>query len=362
MALTKHSEFLPKWIAWETTQRCNLNCVHCRCSSDLSSPVGAFDTPKALALIDDIASFVQPVLVLSGGEPLMRPDIFDLARHATAKGFRTCMATNGLLVTPEVCAAMKDTGIRMVSLSLDGPNAEVHDGFRRVQGAFDGVVRAAGLFREHDIPFLFNSSFSKRNAPHIGATFQLAKSLGAKAWYMFMIVPTGRGEGIFADLVQQPQYDEILKWHYEQEKQESDILMRPTCAPHYYRIVPQLAKDDGSHFKRRDLTFSTGAGKGCVAGQTICLIDAFGNVRPCSYMESVAGNVFEKSFREVWTDSPLMKQMRDFDAYKGRCGACEFRNVCGGCRARAYAVTGDVMAEEPFCDYVPLRLRRDAQP
>jgi radical SAM protein with 4Fe4S-binding SPASM domain len=134
--------------------------------------------------------------------------------------------------------------------------------------------------------------------------------------------------------------------------------MRPTCAPHYYRIVPQMAKADGSHFKRRDLTFSTGAGKGCVAGQTICLIDAFGNVRPCSYMESVAGNVLERPFRQIWEESPLMKRLRDFDAYKGRCGACEFRNTCGGCRARAYAVTGDELAEEPFCDYVPVRIRR----
>jgi radical SAM protein with 4Fe4S-binding SPASM domain len=358
MALTKDSEFLPKWIAWETTQRCNLSCVHCRCSSDASAPVGVFTTEKALALVDDIASYVQPVLVLSGGEPLMRPDIFEIACHATAKGFRTCMATNGVLVTPAVCAAMKDADIKMVSLSLDGPDAGVHDDFRRVRGAFDGVVRAAGLLREHGIPFLINSSFTKRNAAHIGATFQLAKSLGAKAWYMFMIVPTGRGEGIFEELIQQPQYDEILKWHYEQEKAEDDILMRPTCAPHYYRIVPQMAKADGSHFRRRDLTFSTGAGKGCVAGQTICLIDAFGNVRPCSYMESVAGNVLERPFRQIWEESPLLKRLRDFDAYKGRCGACEFRNTCGGCRARAYAVTGDELDEEPFCDYVPVRMRR----
>jgi AdoMet-dependent heme synthase len=358
MALTKHSEFIPKWIAWETTQRCNLSCVHCRCSSDGTSPVGSFRTEDALRLIDDIATFVKPVLVLSGGEPLTRPDIFTIARHATEKGFRTCIATNGLLVTPAVCAAMKETQIRMVSLSLDGPNADVHDDFRRAHGAFDGVVRAAALLREHAIPFLINSSFTRRNAPHIGATFDLAKSLGAKAWYMFMIVPTGRGEGIFEELIQQPQYDEILKWHYEHEKAENDILMRPTCAPHYYRMVPQLAKQDGSRFKRRDLTFSTGAGKGCVAGQTICLIDAFGNVRPCSYMEPVAGNVFERSFREIWEESPLLKRLRDFDAYKGRCGACEFRNTCGGCRARAYAVTGDVLDEEPFCDYVPVRMRR----
>ncbi|MBM4395512.1 MAG: radical SAM protein [Deltaproteobacteria bacterium] len=359
MGLTKDSEFVPKWIAWETTRRCNLDCVHCRCSSDAAAPVGAFTTEKALALVDDIASFVQPVLVLSGGEPLTRPDIFDIARHATSKGFRTCMATNGLPVTPEVCAAMKETGVRMVSLSLDGPNAEVHDGFRRVRGAFDGVVRAAGLLREHGIQFLVNSSFARMNQAHIAETFRVAKGLGARAWYMFMIVPTGRGEDILADLIRQPDYDDILAWHYEQERREDEILMRPTCAPHYYRLVLQKAREDRSGFRRRDLTFSTGAGKGCVAGQTICLIDAFGDVRPCSYMEPVAGNVFEQPFRKIWEDSPLMRSMRDFDSYGGRCGRCEYRNVCGGCRARAYSVAGDVMAEEPFCDYVPLRMRRE---
>jgi radical SAM protein with 4Fe4S-binding SPASM domain len=254
---------------------------------------------------------------------------------------------------------MKETGIRMVSLSLDGPNAEVHDGFRRVRGAFDGVVRAAALLREHGIPFLVNSSFARMNQAHIAETFRFAKGLGAKAWYMFMIVPTGRGEDILADLIRQPDYDDILAWHYEQEKLEDEILMRPTCAPHYYRLVLQKAKQDRSGFRRRDLTFSTGAGKGCVAGQTICLIDAFGDVRPCSYMEPVAGNVFDLPFRKIWEDSPLMRSMRDFDSYGGRCGRCEYRNVCGGCRARAYSVTGDVMAEEPFCDYVPLRMRRE---
>lgn len=358
MALTKNSEFIPKWIAWETTQRCNLNCVHCRCSSDDDAPQGAFTTEKGVALLDEIAEWVQPVMVLSGGEPLVRPDIFDLARHGTSKGFRMCMATNGVLITDETCAAMKETGIQMVSLSLDGPTPDVHDDFRRVEGSFEGILRGAGLLKKNGIPFLVNSSFTKRNQRHIADTFRLAKSLGAHAWYMFMIVPTGRGENILSELIEQPDYDEILEWHYEQERAEKDILMRPTCAPHYYRVVPQLARKDGSRFKRRDLTFSTGAGKGCVAGQTICLIDAFGGVHPCSYMETSAGNVFETPFRKIWEESPLMLSMRDFDAYKGRCGQCEFKNVCGGCRARAWSASGDYLEQEPLCDYVPVRVKR----
>ena len=153
------------------------------------------------------------------------------------------------------------------------------------------MVRAAELFRKHGQKFLINSSFTKRNQDDIANTFKVAKSLGATAWYMFMIVPTGRGEEIMSELISKEDYEEILDWHYQQEKLEDDILMRPTCAPHYYRIVPQKAKAEGVKFERRSLTFSTGGGKGCIAAQTICLIDCFGNVKPCSYFHRTAGNV-----------------------------------------------------------------------
>ncbi len=351
-------DFLPKWIAWETTQRCNLRCVHCRCSSELTSAQGDFDTAAGKRLIDDIAEVSTPVLVLSGGEPLLRPDIFELARYGTAKGLRMCMATNGSLVTPEVCREMKAVDLKMVSLSLDGPTPEIHDDFRQCPGAFAGVERAAALFREHGIKFLINSSFTKRNQAHIAETFRVAKGLGATAWYLFMIVPTGRGEEIMSELISKEDYEEILQWHYEQEKGEHEILMRPTCAPHYYRIVPQMAKKEGVKFERRSLTFSTGGGKGCIAAQSICLIDCFGEVRPCSYFPMSAGNVRQMPFKQIWFESKLFADLRNFDGYKGKCGPCEYRNVCGGCRARAYAVTGDYLDEEPFCTYTPARLTR----
>jgi heme b synthase len=353
-------QFIPKWIAWETTQRCNLKCVHCRCSSDMEAATGDFTTEEAKRLIDDICEVSQPVMVLSGGEPLLRPDIFEIAAYGTSKGLRMCMATNGMLVTDEICEKMKAAEIRMVSLSLDGPNAEVHDNFRQCEGAFEGVVRAAGLFKKHGVKFLINSSFTKRNQKHIADTFRVAKSLGATAWYMFMIVPTGRGEDIMSELISKEDYEEILAWHYHQERQEDEILMRPTCAPHYYRIVPQMAKKEGVKFERRSLTFSTGGGKGCIAAQSICLIDCFGEVRPCSYFPMSAGNVKKEKFKKIWFESPLFKDLRDFKRYKGKCGSCEYINVCGGCRARAYAVTGDYMDEEPFCNYMPVRLTRAA--
>jgi heme b synthase len=353
-------QFIPKWLAWEVTQRCNLRCVHCRCSSDMASSEGDFNAEEGKKLLREIADFSKPVVVLSGGEPLLRTDIFDLASYGTSLGLRMCMATNGTLISDEICHKMRESDIKMVSLSLDGSSAAIHDDFRQCPGAFEGVIRAAETLRKNGQKFLINSSFTKRNQADIPEVFRLAKRLGATAWYMFMIVPTGRGEEILNELISGEDYEEILDWHYRQEKAEDEILMRPTCAPHYYRIVPQKARAEGVSFERRSLSFSTGGGKGCIAAQSICLIDCFGNVKPCSYFPRVAGNVKETPFREIWEKSELFNELRDFGSYKGKCGDCEYLNVCGGCRARADAVYGDYMAEEPFCSYVPVRLREKA--
>ena len=352
-------EFEPKWLAWEITRRCNLKCVHCRSSSELEAKGHPdFSLAEAKRVLDDIASYAKPVVVLSGGEPLLRADVFEIAQYGNGLGLRMCLATNGTLVTQEICARIKAAGIRMVSLSLDGASAAVHDDFRCQPGAFAGTINAARLFRENGISFLINSSFTKRNQAEIPKIYKLAKELGATAWYMFMIVPTGRGEGIMDELIAPEEYEKLLEWHYQMEKEEHELLVRPTCAPNYYRVVLQKAKEEGSDFKRRTLQFSTGGSKGCLAGQLISLIDVDGNVLPCSYFPMAAGNIREKSFKEIWEQSPLFRDLRDFKAYKGRCGVCEYVNVCGGCRARAYAVTGDYMAEEPFCTYVPKKMQK----
>ena len=353
-------EFTPKWIAWEITRRCNLRCVHCRSSSEMEIQGHPdFSLDEAYRLIDDIVSYAAPVVVLSGGEPLTRKDVFEIARYGTDKGLRMCLATNGTLVTDEICGKIKQSGIRIVSLSLDGADDTVHDDFRSQKGAFAGTINAARLFKKHGIEFIINSSFTKRNQEQIPQVYQLAKELGATAWYMFMIVPTGRGEEIMNELISKEDYDKILDWHYDMEKEEDLLLVRPTCAPHYYRVQLQRAKEEGEKVKRRTLKFSTGGSKGCLAGQLICLIDVDGNVLPCSYFNLPAGNVREKPFKEIWENSGLFKDLRDFKKYKGRCGSCEFINVCGGCRARAYSVYGDYLEEEPFCSYRPKRMERE---
>ncbi len=352
-------EFAPKWIAWEITRRCNLRCVHCRSSSEMEVKGHPdFSTSEAFRIIDDIVSYAKPVVVLSGGEPLVREDVFEIARYGTDKGLRMCLATNGTLVNDEICEKIKNSGIRIVSLSLDGSEEKVHDNFRNQNGAFAGVINAARLFKKHGIEFIINSSFTKRNQEDIPKVYKLAKELGAAAWYMFMIVPTGRGEEMMSELISKEDYEEILGWHYQMEKGEKDMLVRPTCAPHYYRIVLQKSKEEGVKFEKRTLKFSTGGAKGCIAGQLICLIDVDENVLPCSYFPKPAGNMCKQSFKDIWENSELFKELRDFKKYKGRCGSCEYINVCGGCRARAYSVYGDYLEEEPFCGYMPVKMKK----
>lgn len=346
-----------KWLAWEITRRCNLQCIHCRSSSQLNVMQHPdCSTKQAYRILDDIAEFAKPVIVLTGGEPLLREDVFDIATYGNDIGFRMCLATNGTLITSEMCEHIKSSGIQLVSMSLDGSNAEVHDNFRDQPNAFQATIEAANYFNKHNIPFIINSSFTKRNQDDIVKCFRLAKSIGAKAWYLFMVVPTGRGQELLEELISAQDYQEILDWHYEMEQNEENILMRPTCAPHYYRVRFEHNKKQDGFKKPRNLSFSPGGSKGCLAGQTIALLDVDGNVLPCSYLPLSAGNVHERKFADIWDKSSLLNQLRDYSSYKGRCGQCEYIKICGGCRARAYMMSGDYLGEEPFCDYVPSRL------
>ncbi|MDD5657537.1 MAG: radical SAM protein [Elusimicrobia bacterium] len=347
--------FVPRWIAWEVTGRCNLSCVHCRARAGAGAGRGELSPEEGRALIDDIASFCKPVLVLSGGEPLLRPDVFELARHGSDRGLRMALATNGTLVDAAACARMKDAGIGIVSISLDGASAAVHDGFRRQAGSFSAALDAARALRRAAIPFIVNSSFTKRNQADIPGTFRLAKSLGARAWYLFMVVPVGRGERLLGELIGREDYERVLEWHFEAERGEPELLMRPICAPHYYRIAAQRAKALGLDWRRRSLSFSPGGGKGCLCGQSIAFVGSRGEVRPCSYFPADAGSVRDRPLSRIWNESKLFASLRDFKSYKGKCGACEYLNVCGGCRARAGIMSGDCLGEEPLCSHAPRR-------
>jgi heme b synthase len=321
-------------IAWEVTRSCNLACVHCRASSEYGPYEGELSTQEVLRVMDEIASISKPVIILTGGEPLLRSDLFDLASYGTAKGFRMVMATNGTLFTEEIIRKMKASGIQRISISIDGPTAETHDAFRKVKGSFEGSLRGIEMAKKGGIEFQINTTIT------------------AVALHIFLLVPTGRGKELKDQEISPLDYEKTLHWFYEQIDQVP-LQLKATCAPHYYRILRQQAKKEGKKItpKTHGLDAMT---RGCLGGISFCFISHVGQVQPCGYLELNCGNVREKHFREIWEASEIFQNLRNTDGYQGKCGRCEFRKVCGGCRARAYELSGEYMAEEPYCIYEPV--------
>ena len=379
----------PRLIFWEVTKGCNLRCIHCRATAtELSSPLD-LPTSKALNLIEEIAAYASPILVLSGGEPLYRADIFELAKFGTRKGLRIALATNGTQVTPEVARKIVDAGVKRVSISLDGANAQTHDAFRGIPGAFDAAVRGLRNLQELGMSVQINMTIARHNAHELPAVLDLARGLGADALHTFLLVPVGCGVDIAAEQMVPPEeYEGILNWFYDRS-QEGGIELKATCAPHYFRVVRQRQAEErkaqaqkpvagGMRFPSigpMEMTApgSTGISlrpqhgghpgghpegmhamtKGCLAGSGVCFISHQGEVYPCGYLPVLAGDLRKQSFASVWEHSPVFLQLRDTDNLKGKCGHCEFRNICMGCRARAFAASGDFLDEEPFCVYQP---------
>ena len=339
-----------KWLAWETTKQCNLKCIHCRSNAGMSD-FTQVDTEKGFLLMDKVAEFASPVFVLSGGEPMLRSDIFELAKYGNSLGFKMAIATNGSFIDDKACEDIRNSGIKIAALSLDGPEAAIHDDFRKQKGSFASIVQAAQKLRQHSIEFVINSSFTRRNQNFIAGTYRLAKDLGAKAWYMFLVVPMGRAKGLLDELITPADYEKILKWHCHAEISEDKMLMRPTCAPSYYRIFAEEQKKTGGSGKRRSLSYSPGGGRGCVAARSIAYISAEGDAYPCSYFTRNGGNIFDKSLSEIW-DSELFKGFRDYTGYDS-CGCCEHKNACGGCRARALIYNNDMKSDDPYCGHIP---------
>lgn len=340
-----------RMVAWELTRSCNLSCVHCRASSERGPYPGELKTEECLRVMDEISTISKPVIILTGGEPLLRSDIFDLARYGSDKGFRMVMATNGTLITEKNVSMMKASGIQRISISLDGPTSETHDAFRRVNGAFEGSLRGIEIAKKEGLQFQINTTITKANLHLIDDILQLAVKLGASAHHIFLLVPTGRGKELKDQEISALDYERTLNWFYEQTNRVS-LQLKATCAPHYYRILRQRANKEGKRIitKEGGLDAMT---RGCLGGISFCFISHTGQAQPCGYLELNCGNVREKSFQEIWESSEIFQNLRNIDGYKGKCGRCEFRKVCGGCRARAYELSKDYMAEEPYCIYEP---------
>jgi len=395
-------EYVPRLIFWEVTKGCNLRCVHCRATAtELSSP-NDLSTPRALDIISQIADFCSPILVLSGGEPLYRPDIFQLARFATEKGIRVALGTNGTLVTKEVARKIVDSGVRRVSISLDGADSQTHDTFRGIPGAFEAAVYGMRNLKELGMSVQINMTIAKHNAKQLPAVLDLSRELGADALHTFLLVPVGCGVDIAEDQMVAPQeYEEMLNWFYDRSL-EGGIELKATCAPHYYRVARQRKAADrklavmmprsaegAPAIGPTDIMMPGGTGviirpsvqqaqahgghpggghpgghpgemaamtKGCLAGTGVCFISHEGEVFPCGYLPAIAGDLRKQPFAEIWNHSQVFNTLRDDDKLEGKCGCCEFRHVCMGCRARAFAATGNYMSEEPFCVYTPKTL------
>jgi heme b synthase len=338
-------------IAWEVTRSCNLNCVHCRAAANCGPYEGELSTEKCFHLIDEIAAFSKPVIILTGGEPLLRPDIFEITSYGTKKGLRMVMATNGTLVDELTAKKMVASGIQRVSISIDGKDAKSHDEFRAESGAFAKALRGIEALKSAGMEFQINTTITNANLKQIENILALAIKLGAAAHHIFLLVPTGRGRDLAEQAITAADYEETLMW-FHQQSLDCSIHLKATCAPHYFRIMHQRkvkgtkpVEKPGGHFHE-----ST---RGCLGGITFCFISHVGQVQPCGYLELNCDNVLEQSFADIWAGSEVFRNLRDYAKYGGKCGRCEFIKVCGGCRARAYEATGDYLAQEPLCLYQP---------
>ncbi|MBN1383000.1 MAG: heme b synthase [Deltaproteobacteria bacterium] len=360
----KNSLVLPatlRMVAWEVTRSCNLSCLHCRASSQHGPYAGELDTAQCFRLLDQIAEFADPVIILTGGEPMLRGDIYDIAAYGTKKGLRMVLATNGTMVAEEIARKMMASGIQRVSVSIDGKDAKSHDAFRGVPGAFDGSFNGIDAMKKAGLEFQINTTVTRLNLEQLPDILEMAVVSGAAAHHIFLLVPTGRGREMAEQAISAQDYEDTLNWFYD-VSMDCPIQLKATCAPHFMRIFHQR----GGARAAKAAAHPHGEGgplhamtRGCLGGSSFCFISHTGQVQPCGYLEIDCGQIKEKDFREIWEQSPDFLKLRDLKNYGGKCGVCEFLKVCGGCRARAYEATGDYLAEEPLCIYEPKRKVRE---
>lgn len=342
----------PRIIAWEITRSCNLSCAHCRAAAEFGAYPGELSLEKIREVIDDIVTITNPIIILTGGEPLMRPDIWDIVDYCHEKGAMPVIGTNATMVTPEIAGKMAEHGVPRISVSIDFPTAEEHDSFRGQPGCFEQSIAGIKNAQAAGVGVQVNTTVTTLNADRVEEMLELCKELDVDAFHIFMLVPTGRGEDLLDKELPPEEYERVLRWAYYAQEETQDIHFKPTDAPHYYRIIRQEAKKQGKKITREEYGLDAMT-RGCLGGITFCFISHVGDIQPCGYFDMQLGNVKEQPFSRIWTESKVFNDLRDYSLLKGKCGACEYRAVCGGCRARALSVTGDYLAEEPYCAYVP---------
>jgi radical SAM protein len=355
---------------WETTQACDLACVHCRACAQPSRSSDELTTQEAKCLIDQIAELAVPVFVLTGGDPLKRSDIFEIVRYAAERKVRISLTPSATpLLTREAIVQLQEAGLARLAVSLDGPTAEIHDAFRRVPGSFQWTMDAVRWAREIGLPVQINTTITRHNFHQIHDVIQLLESLDITLWSVFFLVPTGRGQDI--GLLSGEEFEQVFEILH-QTSQRALFDIKSTEAQHYRRYLLQRRTE-----ARRQHAFAgeklpqlrpsmtadgIGRAMGINDGKGFVFISHRGEVFPSGFLPISGGNVRQQSLATIYRESPLFRALRDSKNLQGKCGDCEFREVCGGSRARAYAVSGNPFAEEPCCVYQPKRKIERAEP
>lgn len=359
---TPQTTAAPFLVVWQFTNACNLRCKHCYASAISETMPDELTTEEAKDLIDELADCGVVAIAFSGGEPLIRKDFFEIANYAKERDFYVAVATNGTLITPSIGKKLKSC-VDYVEISLDGLK-ETHEKFRGISGVYDKTINGIKNCVKEKLDVCIAPTVTKHNLKEIPEILELAKDLKANRFIAFNFIPTGRGKNIVNQDITPEEREEILKFFYSKllEKGYPDVF---STAPQYSRISIMAAREDPdapvlpTHFAGREAREAL-IGKtrvlsdfigGCGCGRIYCCIEPSGDVWPCVFLPIKVGNIREKSFKEIWLNSPVLNELRDRSKLEGHCKVCEFRNVCGGCRARAYGYFKDIHAPDPGCIY-----------
>jgi len=358
----------PFLVIWETTRSCDLACLHCRAEAVTRRHPLELSTEEARRMMDDVRRFGRPLFVLTGGDPLKRPDVVELVAYGTSIGLRMAMTPSGTpLMTRDVLAQLADAGLARLAVSLDGSSAAIHDAFRGVAGSYDWTIRMLQAARELGLTTQVNTTVSRHNLEDFDALCELMVGLGIALWSVFFLVPTGRARA--GDVASADEFESVFHRMYDLSR-TAPFDIKSTAAPQYRRVVLQRQVAERRAGERADtpspltagvgfsLADGVGRSKGVNDGDGFLFVSHTGAIYPSGFLPVAAGNVRSDDLVAVYRDSPLFRSLRDRSLLKGKCGVCEYRDVCGGSRARAYAVTGDALESEPFCAHVPARYRR----
>ncbi|MBI2862227.1 MAG: TIGR04053 family radical SAM/SPASM domain-containing protein [Chloroflexi bacterium] len=350
---------MPFIVFWEITLACALACVHCRAKAQSKRHPLELTTEEAFRVVDQLVEVGSPLLVISGGDPLMRRDIFDVIEYGVSHGLRVSLSPSvTALLTKDRLKRVKEAGVARISISLDGSYAGIHDSFRGVPGSYARTIVAIADAREMGLSFQVNTTVSRHNLWDLPALSQQVAELGAVVWDVFFLVPTGRAQ--VEDMISPQQHEAVFQWLCELEHRVP-FAIKTTLGMHYRRVVIQQHMSNGGDGRLGEamglgFQYSDGlsrAPKGVNDGRGVCFISHVGDVCPSGFLPLPAGNVRQQTVGEIYRNSPLFRDLRDTGKLKGKCGLCEFNQICGGCRARAYAVTGDPLAADPSCLYQP---------